>query len=389
LRIQIFFISLIIFIASLSHGQTAEMTEPSVVESSRNDMENPSALVPDPVKKNPLEVSVPKKNSEWVIAPIPGYNPSQGWTLALAVQNIFKGDSKSQPSILAGAIVVTEKKSYGGALGYLGRLREDNLKISAVGGYGKMNSDFYGVGKYPSDKDNSVLLEQDAKFFAVEVLPKIGPFFIGANILYMDLKNKFDVPNLPVDVDPSTKLNDSFWVPGLRFQWDTRDNYLYPTTGYLAELLAMFHDQNLSGAYTFQRYKIGLNGFYEFTPLTILGLRFHLDFVEGKAPFYSLPSFGSGGDLRGYKAGKYVDNIVWDVQAELRQRFTDKWGAVLFAGVGDVAHEFSDLSSDSLLSSGGVGLRYRLAKDSPMDFRVDTAYGDDEWSWYFSVGQAF
>ncbi len=380
---------LIILTAYDSFAQELRDESHQVSETSRQGTEIPARFLPDPVNKNPLEVSVPQEKSELVVAPIPGYNPSQGWMLALAVQNIFKQDSASQPSILAGVIFATEKKSYGGALGYLGRLREDRLKISSVAGYGKIKSDFYGIGKYPTNKDNSILLEQEAKFFDVEALPKVGPVFFGVSVFYIDLKNKFDFAGVPPDLKSEEALHDSFWVPGLKFQWDTRDNYIYPTRGFLSEIKAQFHDENLSGEYTFQKYRLGQDVFFKISDHNVLGFRVHLDFIEGVAPFYSLPSFGGNGGLRGYKMGKYVDNIVWDIQTEFRHRFTDRWGGVIFAGVGDVLRTFSEFSFDDLLSSYGGGVRYRIADSNPMDFRVDAAYGDQEWWWYFSVGQAF
>jgi outer membrane translocation and assembly module TamA len=108
----------------------------------------------------------------------------------------------------------------------------------------------------------------------------------------------------------------------------------------------------------------------------------------GDVPFYDMAMFGMGPDLRGFKAGKYRDKILWDAQGEYRHRFTDHWGAVAFAGLGDVLGKMSELTLKNVLWSGGVGARYRLGKDNPVDFSVDVAHGDD-WAWYFSVNQAF
>jgi hypothetical protein len=349
---------------------------------------NPS---PDPTEKTPLEVKTSKgvsQSQEWVVAPIPNYNPSQGWGLALAVQYIFAHESHVKPSIAAGALFGTEKKSYGGMLGYIGRLNEDRQRLNVFGGYAKINSDFYGIGKDQSEKDMSVLLEQDYTFAAIQWLPLIGPFYVGPTLMYNGVKNKFDISGLPPTVDASQKLDSDTVVPGVKAQYDSRDNSFYPTQGSFSNLSAQFFDANWGGDHTFQRYKADYNYYLRVWDDNVLASRAAFQANVGDVPFYDMAVFGQGSDLRGYKAGKYRDKIIWATQAEFRHRWTSHWGAAVFAGVGDVLDSASDLTLTDLLWSGGAGIRYRIGAQNPIDFRVDVAYGDD-WAWYFSVNQAF
>jgi outer membrane protein assembly factor BamA len=163
---------------------------------------------------------------------------------------------------------------------------------------------------------------------------------------------------------------------------------MYPNEGYLLEASVQLFDEDWSGNHTYQRYNLDANGFYDIAELFVLGLRAHIESGRGDVPFYAMPSFG-GSDLRGYKYGKYRDKNMWATQAEARFRFTPKWGGVAFAGIGNVMASFDKEGFVDPLSSGGLGVRYRIADKNPLDFRVDVAYGDDEVSWYFSVGQAF
>jgi hypothetical protein len=48
---------------------------------------------------------------------------------------------------------------------------------------------------------------------------------------------------------------------------------------------------------------------------------------------------------------------------------------VAFAGVGAVAPRFSEVGTDDLLPAGGGGLRFRLLKKYPINFRVDYGFG--------------
>jgi outer membrane translocation and assembly module TamA len=261
--------------------------------------------------------------------------------------------------------------------------------MNIFGGYARINSDFYGIGKENSSRDISVLLEENVKFLAFQITPKWHDLYIGPTLTYTDVENHFDIQGLPPDLVPVDKLEDETWIPGLKLQADERDNTFYPTNGYLSNVSAQFHDKNLSGSYTFQQYKANHNQYIGLGDERVVALRFNIDAAVGEVPFYDLPSFGQGQDMRGYKAGKYRDKFIWDAQAEYRQRWTDHWGGVVFGGVGDVLPSVSDFDLHDLLWAGGIGARYRIAVQNPIDFRVDLAYGDKEWSAYFSVNQAY
>jgi outer membrane translocation and assembly module TamA len=68
---------------------------------------------------------------------------------------------------------------------------------------------------------------------------------------------------------------------------------------------------------------------------------------------------------------------------------TEKFGFVAFVGVGEVASGVKELNSHDLLPSIGAGIRYRLTKKNPINFRVDVARGKDDTAIYVGVGEAF
>jgi hypothetical protein len=55
--------------------------------------------------------------------------------------------------------------------------------------------------------------------------------------------------------------------------------------------------------------------------------------------------------------------------------------------VGGVAPEIGQF--DTLLPSGGTGLRYVLAKKNNASLRFDAAWGRDEHTFYLGIGEAF
>ena len=81
---------------------------------------------------------------------------------------------------------------------------------------------------------------------------------------------------------------------------------------------------------------------------------------------------------------------MFAVQAELRARFTPRWGGVVFAGIGEVAPDFGDMNSSDLLPAGGVGVRWMAAPENRVNIRADLAWGQgDEALFYLSIGEAF
>ncbi|WP_413561163.1 BamA/TamA family outer membrane protein [Bdellovibrio sp. HCB209] len=385
-------ILLVICCSSISWGA---LESSSNYGADNDDLGKSRPPIADPTQKTPLDYTLSGRTTEktrqgeWVIAPIPSYDPSQGWGVALLAQKIFSHSENVKPSMAVGGVFATEKKSYGAVAGYIGRLHEDSLRFNIFGGYAKINSDFYGVGKNESAKDLSVLLEQDYTFASAQFLPRwANKVFAGLTLTFVDMKNSFDIPTLPIPVSVSDKLNSESWVPGIKAQFDGRDNTFYPTQGVYTNLQIQFYDENWGGGHTFQKYKANLNKYFQAHQDGVLAARGALQANVGDVPFYDMAVLGLGPDMRGFKAGKYRDKVLWDIQGEYRYRFTDHWGVVLFSGAGDVTSSLSDITLKNLLWMGGTGLRYRLGRENPVDFSVDLAHGDD-WVWYFSVNQAF
>jgi outer membrane translocation and assembly module TamA len=76
-------------------------------------------------------------------------------------------------------------------------------------------------------------------------------------------------------------------------------------------------------------------------------------------------------------------------QLEYRVRLKGRLGFVVFAGVGEVASRFPDFTFDDLLASAGVGVRYQISEEHPVNYRIDYAIGKDDGELYFAVGEAF
>jgi hypothetical protein len=76
-------------------------------------------------------------------------------------------------------------------------------------------------------------------------------------------------------------------------------------------------------------------------------------------------------------------------QAEWRSELWWRFGAAVFVGAGSVAPDFGDFAWKDTLPSGGVGLRFVLAKKNHVNLRMDYAWGKNSSAFYMSVGEVF
>ncbi|MGC4075046.1 MAG: BamA/TamA family outer membrane protein [Nibricoccus sp.] len=353
---------------------------------------NPDEFI-DPARPVQLKAGPNKAGNEWVVAPIPSYNPAQGWGVKLIGQYIFREKDQAAdvpPSILAAGAFYTEEQSYGYFGGYLGHLKNDQWRVATGGGYAMLHYDFYGIGTESAQQDLSIPIEQELLFGLTQGLYQVFPnVYTGLRAIYAN-SGIVAHANLPGFSPPPLSTNLSTNSIGPVLQWDTRDNLFYPTSGTVLNASIAFFDEAFGSDYTFSISEISYNN-YQTLPGDgrVLALRAYARYAGGDAPFFALSQFGQGSDLRGYKNGKYRDKFMVTTQAEYRQRLAGRWGFVVFGGVGEVAPSATDLNIDDILWSVGTGLRFQLARENPINMRVDLAYGVDGFASYVSVTEAF
>src|SRR6478735_7317125 len=97
--------------------------------SSPMSMETSAELATEP---QPLAVQAKTEDgNEWVVAPIPTLNPSQGFGVQVISQYVFKSPTQAADtpaSIVAVGGFYTEEKSWGAFGGYLGHWQDDKWR---------------------------------------------------------------------------------------------------------------------------------------------------------------------------------------------------------------------------------------------------------------------
>jgi outer membrane protein assembly factor BamA len=182
---------------------------------------------------------------------------------------------------------------------------------------------------------------------------------------------------------------DGGWTAGLGGSvfWDARKNLYYPASGSYADLVATLHSAAWGSDYTFARLKSDLRRYRAVGPGVLAG-QVYAEGVVGDAPFQLLPLLGGSNRMRGYREGRFRDNVYWTAQVEYRFSLFWRFKGTAFASVGDVGpHVGSPLVTD-VEAAVGLGGRLRLT-DTGVHGRVDLAYSSTGPELYLSLGEAF
>ena len=368
----------------------------------------PFGQAQDPTSQQGTAGTNAGRNGEWVIAPIPVNSPAIGAGLAWVagyVTPLSKDDKVSPPSMFGAGGLFTNNGSRGTAIGTKLYLKEDKYRLTFAAAHASINFDLFGVGKLSGDRGSSIPINMKGSGFFTEPLFRIrkGVYF-GARAQYRSLRLSIDddlESNPPTDIADIVEVtrNNLFRQrtvsAGPRFQWDTRDDKFYPRRGVFLDTGIDFFAKAIGSKFTYQYYKAALNKYIGLGDHQVIAIRGMGCAAAGdQVPIYDLCLFGFQNDLRGYSAGRYQDRRMFATQAEYRftipkKGFVGRFGLVAFGGVGGVGPKFTEIDFSDMLPAGGGGLRFRLTKKNPINFRIDYGVGKTGGTLIVGVAEAF
>lgn len=335
-----------------------------------------------------------KKRGTWIIAPIPISSPAVGSGLVLALGYVFKldeDDELSPPSTLGLAGAFTSSGTRGAALG--GRLyfSKNKYQTTFAVAKGRVNFDFYGIGRIPGRDAIKVPLKAGGTVFFGEFLRNIGnDIFVGPRYQHRSLYARLDGPQTPGGFEiPAIDAQATTAAIGFHIQRDKRNSTFYPTKGSLLDVTGDFFDQSLGSRRQYQYYKVAYNAYQKAGDKQVLAYRGMICSANQSVPFYDLCMFGVDSDLRGYTGGEFQNRRMFATQAEFRRELKGRIGVVGFGGVGGVARRWNEFRSDQFLPAAGAGLRFKLDKKNHINYRIDWAIGRAGHTLTIGVGEAF
>ena len=256
---------------------------------------------------------------------------------------------------------------------------------------GRVNFDFYGVGRIPGRDPIKVPLKAGGTVFFGEFMRNVWKdVFVGPRFQHRRLTASLDGLQTPGGFEiPTIDLKSTTAALGIHVQRDKRDSGFYPTKGSVFDFTADFFDEGLGSKREYQNYKVSYNGYRTVGKGQVLAYRASSCSSNGSVPFYDLCLYGTSGDLRGYTAGEFQNRKMFATQAEYRRELPKRLGVVAFGGVGGIARRYSDFRADELLPAVGAGLRFNLDKKNHINYRIDYGIGRGGRTLSIGIGESF
>lgn len=340
----------------------------------------------------------PPSSGEWLIAPVPGYSPVLGVTLAGAIAKIYRpaGTSKDSPAwITGGAVFATQNGSWGLGLGQKMNLGDDRWRINGGIAYADVRYRYYGIGNDSGDVNRYVPLRQTAPIVTGKMMYRVSTgWYVGAQIAAANSTTYINANDLPPEVAPppewdgvSESIKAALNTITPTIEYDSRDSDFFPRQGILFRATGAIFSDLWGSDFNFEIYSLAYNHYFPFGDRGVLAVRTYARVGAGNVPFFALSTLGQGSDIRGYTPGRYRDKALVSGQVEYRHELSQSWCVAAFFGMGAVGPSIGDIPR--ALPAGGFGVRYRLTKESKASIRVDVAWGRDDNAFYISMGEAF
>jgi outer membrane protein assembly factor BamA len=323
-----------------------------------------------------------------IVAPIPIQDPTIGTGLALGAGYLFSFDSGSDPSTLAFGGFRTNNGSEGAGLGGSLNFGDGDWTIRAGAGFADLAYDVYLLGEPIEINQSGAFVRLGAGYQVTET------FGIDLDLQYLESEIALDPVHTEEGRILGTGLDVEALTVDLTFGYDTRDDTIYPTSGTNASLRIGWgevQDKTFDVTRDFARSLASVSYYVPVFERGVIAGKFTACAVDDATPFFLACGLGSSDSFRGYPSTQHIGDALTSLQAEYRGRFgASRFGYVAFAGVGAVASDFSDLGDADALTAGGVGLRFRVSRQFPVDFSLDVAINEqDQVTTYISIGQRF
>jgi outer membrane protein assembly factor BamA len=322
---------------------------------------------------------------------IPITEPAVGYGAAVGLAFLSRplGEARAgfgRPDITIAGGLGTENGSWGVLVGDVRHWLDDRLETQVGFTHMSTNLDFHGIGQDARLDDHPLRYNLEPTGGVARVKYRLGDstFWAGLGYAFAVTRVTFDAPaGTPGLPDFTRDSNVGGLTPS--FTYDTRDNLFTPLRGTFFEALVGVFDPALGSDDEFQRVQLIAMQYVPLFRTIWLGVRADGAAIFGDAPFYLRPFI----TLRGAPIMRYQGDEVAQVEAELRWQFWNRFSAVGFAGFGAAWNDFERLHNTQTIVTGGIGVRYEIARKYGIHMGIDLAFAPDNTAVYIQVGSAW
>jgi hypothetical protein len=325
------------------------------------------------------------KKGSVVVAPIPFSNATIGAGLAVGAGYMFRTAPATKPSMIGVGTLQSDNgtTATGITLNYIAPDNRWILKTTVMDA--KLNYDLYLL-------DVPVPFEQDGQLLQTSLAygPRPDVNF-GVTFRYLDTGVGLDPAKLGDFGDIfGFKLRFKLAALGLNSEWDRRDDNVYPTKGHILTGHSFYGYSLDDDDFGYLKAYANLGKFWPIFDRGVLAARGSICASSQDTPFFDLCSLGGTDKFRGFPATQFMDQRAASAQVEYRHQFSERFGAVLFGGIGNVAGTFPHSSESNPKAAAGAGIRIRLSKKFKVDYAIDATRNTlEENQLYVYVGQRF
>lgn len=320
---------------------------------------------------------------------IPITEPAVGYGAVGSLVFISENEStpdgrRVKPDIAAVGALATENGTEGYFGVHSGQWFDGKLQTLVAAGDISANLDFYGIGS--NSRLGPLSYNIDTRFIKLEGRYRIGSSrsMLGLGYTYGEIDTQFKSAALPPDFTFGSTSSTLGGID-LIYSYDSRDNIFTPNKGMLNEAVATFHDPSLGASSTYQ--KVNLTSFY-YRPLNeslVFGIKGTAELSFGEVPFYQRPFI----QLRGVPVMRYQGEHIAYTEAELRWKVRNRLSLIGFAGAGVTSSSLHDIDWTDHVVSGGVGIRYEIAKEQGLHMGLDLGFSEEDTAVYVVFGSAW
>lgn len=341
------------------------------------------------------------RSGSFLALPVLGYSQETGVEFgAVSLYSFYtdRNDTLTRASRLTGVATFTTKSQSNFQLKSDIWAPGNNYHYTSEFRYKNFPFNFYGIGN-ETFKANEDRITQKLFRLNAGVEKKFG------KITYTGLSLNYDRYRFTDKAEIGVFTTDPFIVDrdggqviflGITQIIDNRNSNTYTTKGSYLKLNYsfapnLFEDTDFNGG----MFKADMRSFRSLSKKAVLGVNgIYQTIGDGSTPFYLLPQLGNDEMMRGYYTGRFRDENLLALQAELRLRLNPKIGFVGFAGTGTV-YSHGNFTAAALKPSLGAGFRYFFDVEKGLSIRMDYAYGEKrpgeerQKGFYLSLGESF
>jgi len=363
-------------------------------ESTENSIRSESTQITEYAESDSIVLDSVKSDSTWKIGwfPVIFYSNETKWAGGSGIQLVKKGYTQRHSSSIGVLGFYTQNNQYTIIVNTGMFLKKGTYKLGGEIAYIYFPDKFYGIGNNTAKEDEEKYTTRLFRFKPLFQRRLFSPnFYIGFHYDYAYT----DV----VETEAGKILNSGIITGsnggaasgiGLDLTWDTRNDNLCPMSGSYYQFMTGFYSPTLGSDFTFNSYLIDMRQYMSIFNKHVIAFRGVVGINTGEPPFQMLYFTGSlGVFLRGYTNSRFMDKNVLTFQAEYRLPLIWRFGLVGFAGFGQVAPEFDQVSLNNLKPSAGFGIRFALIPEQKVNLRLDIGIGKDDGSFNINIMEAF